>query len=156
MSHMLVVGVGNVWRSDDAAGPAVARRLGDDPGVLVHEGEPIGLIEAWAGADEVLLVDAVSSGAPPGTVHRLDAVAAPLPSDLARGSTHAFGLRETIELARALERLPARLLIYGIEGERFTAGSELSPAVEDAVDDVSRELRARLNTRDRNQPRNDS
>jgi hydrogenase maturation protease len=144
VSRVLVVGVGNAWRSDDGAGPAVARRLGDDPRVLAYEGEPVGLIEAWAGADEVLLVDAVSSGAPPGTVHRLDALAAPLPAEPARGSTHAFGVQETIELARVLGRLPPRLLLYGIEGERFTAGGELSPAVEDAVAVVSRELAARL------------
>lgn len=136
MSRVLVVGVGNSWRSDDGAGPAVARRLGDDPRVLVHEGEPVGLIETWAGVNEVLLVDAVCSGAPPGTVHRLDAVAAPLRSELACGSTRAFGLRETIELARAVERLPPRLLVYGIEGERFSAGGDLSPAVEDAVDEA--------------------
>jgi hydrogenase maturation protease len=152
MSRVLVVGLGNSLRSDDAAGPVVARQLGNDPRVLVYEGEPIGLIEAWSGADEVLIVDAVSSGAVPGTMHRLDAVAAPLPSDLACGSTHAFGLRGTIELARALERLPARLLIYGIEGKRFTAGSELSPPVDEAVDEVSRELSARLDTRDRSRP----
>ena len=85
-SGLLVVGVGNAWRSDSGAGPAVARALGDDPRVLVHEGEPIGLIEAWAGADEVVVVDAVSSGAPAGTVHRLDPVAAPLPGAFARGS----------------------------------------------------------------------
>ena len=117
MSRILIVGVGNAWRSDDGAGPALARRLGDDPRVLVYEGEPVGLIEAWAGADEVVIVDAVSSGAAPGTVHRLDARAEPLPnSELLRGSTHAFGLMETIELARALGRLPPQLLVYGIEG----------------------------------------
>jgi hydrogenase maturation protease len=141
---MLVIGLGNTWRSDDGAGPAVARHLGDDPRVRVHEGEPVALIEAWHGAAEVLVVDAVSSGAPPGTVHRLDGLAAPLPAELAHDSTHAFGLGETIELARALERLPARLLVYGIEGERFTAGDELSPAVEAAVQEVTREVRMRL------------
>jgi hydrogenase maturation protease len=144
VNRVLVVGVGNAWRSDDGAGPAVARRLGEDPRVLVYEGEPVGLIEAWAGADEVLLVDAVSSGAPPGTVHRLDALSTPLPSELARGSTHAFSVQETIELARVLERLPPRILVYGIEGERFTAGGELSPAVEEAVAEVSAELRDAL------------
>lgn len=144
MTRVLVVGVGNAWRSDDGAGPAVARRLGPDPRVLAYEGEPVGLIEAWGGVDEVLLVDAVSSGAPPGTVHRLDALAAPLPAELARGSTHAFSVQATIELARVLGRLPPRLEIYGIEGERFHAGGELSPAVEHAVEDLCRELAARL------------
>ena len=58
--------------------------------------------------------------------------------------THAFGLAETIELARALDRLPARLLVYGIEGACFEAGDELSPPVRAAVDAVREELRERL------------
>ena len=75
----------------------------------VYEGEPVGLIEDWAGADAVIVVDAVSSGAPPGTIHRLDPLAEPIPAALSQGSTHAFGLAETIELARTLDRLPPRL-----------------------------------------------
>jgi hydrogenase maturation protease len=143
---LLVVGLGNAWRGDDGAGPAVARALGDDPRVLVHEGEPIGLLDAWAGAAEVMVVDAVSSGAPAGTVHRLDAAAAPLPATVARGSTHAFGLAATIELARTLDRLPPRITVYGIEGEDFRAGDELSAPVRAAVDAVRLELRERLVT----------
>ena len=110
----------------------------------VYEGEPVGLIEEWTGADAVIVVDAVSSGAPAGTIHRLDPLPEPIPAALSQGSTHAFGLAETIELARALDRLPARLLVYGIEGERFEAGNELSPPVSAAVDAVREELRERL------------
>ena len=145
MTHgVLVVGLGNAWRGDDGAGPAVARSLGDDPRVLVHEGEPIGLLDAWAGAAEVVVVDAVASGAPAGTVHRLDAAAAPLPARFARGSTHAFGLAETIELARMLGRLPPRVTVYGIEGLDFRAGDQLSAPVRAAVDAIRAELRDRL------------
>jgi len=104
----------------------------------------VGLIEEWTGADAVIIVDAVSSGAPAGTIHRLDPLSEPIPAALSQGSTHAFGLAETIELARALDRLPARLLVYGIEGERFEAGDELSPPVSAAVDAVREELRERL------------
>ena len=146
MSDTLVIGLGNSFRGDDGAGPAVARGLLDDvlARVRAYEGEPVGLIEEWTGADAVIVVDAVSSGAPPGTIHRLDPLAQPIPAALSQGSTHAFGLAETIELARALDRLPRRLVVYGIEGERFTAGEELSPAVTRAVEHVRWELRERL------------
>jgi len=142
---LLVIGLGNAWRGDDGAGPAVARALGEDPRVLVHEGEPIGLLDVWDGAHEVIVVDAVSSETPPGTVHRLDA-SAPLPATFARGSTHAFGLADTIELARTLARLPASLTVYGIEGEDFRAGEELSASVRAAVESVRVELGRRLGT----------
>jgi hydrogenase maturation protease len=146
VSDTFVIGVGNSFRGDDGAGPAVAHGLLDEicARVRAYEGEPVGLIEEWTGAGEVIVVDAVSSGAPAGTIHRLDPLAEPIPAALSRGSTHAFGLAETIELARAIDRLPRRLTVYGIEGERFAAGRELSPAVAAAVQAVEHELRGRL------------
>jgi hydrogenase maturation protease len=51
-------------------------------------------------------------------------------------STHAFGVAEAIELARALGQLPARFLVYGIAGKNFTAGCELSLAAEKAIDEA--------------------
>ena len=139
-----MIGVGNPWRRDDAAGLAVARRLlGTLAGatVLEREGEPAGLVDAWEGADALWLVDAVSSGADPGTVHRLDASEHPLPAQLFRASTHHLGLADAVELARALGRLPGRVVFHGIEGESFEAGEGLSAAVEDAVERVAETIR---------------
>jgi hydrogenase maturation protease len=140
-----VIGVGNPWRRDDAAGLAVARRLrGTLPEgveVLEREGEPAGLIDAWAGAGSLWLVDAVLSGAAPGTVKRLDASEDELPAELFRASTHHLGLAEAVELARALGLLPARVVFYGIEGASFYAGEQLTPEVEAAVVRVVEALR---------------
>jgi hydrogenase maturation protease len=140
----MVIGIGNRWRGDDAAGLAVAgrlRELGADAREL--EGEPAALIEAFAEADAIVIVDAASSGAPPGTVRRFDARSGPLPSHCLRSSTHALGVPEAVELARALGRLPARLEIFAIEGARFTTGAPLSPPVERAVHDLAASLAAR-------------
>jgi hydrogenase maturation protease len=143
-----VLGIGNAWQGDDAAGLAAAERLrGRAPaGVEVREleGEPVSLVEAWDGADEVYVVDAVRSGSPPGTVHRLDASDEPLPATLSAASTHTLGVGEAIELARALGRLPARLVVFGIEAESIAAGAELTPAVEGAVDETVELLLAEL------------
>jgi hydrogenase maturation protease len=130
-----VIGVGNAYRGDDAAGLVVARRL-RERGVeaIEQEGEPVALIDVFAARDAVVLVDAVQSGAPPGTVHRFDVSDGPLPREL-RGSTstHAVGLGEAIELARALGRLPPRVVVYGVEGARFATGVGLSYEVEAAL-----------------------
>ena len=138
---MRVIGVGNRWRSDDAAGLHVARRLLEDgpagADVLEREGEPAGLIEAFAGTEALVVVDAVSSGSPPGTIHRVEAGEAALPAEVFGASTHLLGLAEAIELARALGRLPKRVVVYGIEGRVFEAGEQLSPEVEDAVERVA-------------------
>jgi hydrogenase maturation protease len=131
-----IVGVGNPWRSDDGAGLAVARALrGTIPGVdvLEREGEPAALIDAWDGADAAWVVDAVASGAAPGTIHRFDATDGALPAALFGASTHHLGLADAVELARALGRLPGRLVVVGIEGASFDAGATLTPAVATAV-----------------------
>ena len=112
--------------------------------VLEREGEPTSLLAAWEGADSVWLVDAVSSGAAPGTVHRIDATHDALPAAFARTSTHHFGLPEAVELARTLDRLPAQLVVYGVEGARFDTGDELTPEVADAVPRVADAIRAEL------------
>ena len=93
------------------------------------------MLDAFTDRDAVVLVDAVRSGAAPGTVHRVDASDRPLPATL-RGSssTHAVGVGEAIELARALGRLPQRVVVFGLEGERFEAGTRLSASVEAAVE----------------------
>jgi len=137
----LFIGIGNPLRGDDAAGLLVARalRAREPEGieVLELEGEPVDLIEAWDGAEAVAVADAVASGGDPGEVHRIDAVAGPLPATLAGASTHAMGLAEAVELARALDRLPPRLLVYGIEAASFETGAEPSPAVRAAAERVA-------------------
>jgi hydrogenase maturation protease len=145
----LFIGIGNPLRGDDAAGLLAARsvrqRLDDAVEVLEMEGGPVDLIEAWRGAEQVLVADAVASGGRPGEVHRVDAVAGPLPAGLAGPSTHALGLAEAIELGRVLDRLPPRLVVYGIEAARFDAGALCGPVVLAAVRRVAaaaeRELR---------------
>jgi hydrogenase maturation protease len=144
-TQLKIVCVGNPWRGDDAVGLDVARRLrGTLPaGAELHEreGEPTALIDAWDGAQALWLVDAVSSGAPAGTIHRLDASERELPAELFRASTHHVGLAEAVEVARALGRLPSRTVIYGIEGESFEVGSELTRAVASAAGHVAEAVR---------------
>ena len=144
----LIIGIGNLYRRDDGVGIVVARRLAaerfDRTRVIEHSGEGAALMAAWQGAEHVIVVDAVQSGAPPGTIHRLEARAQPMPTRFFHYSTHAFSLAEAIELARALGQLPRRLIVYGVEGTDFTAGEGLSPEVAAAVDEVVHRLRAGL------------
>ena len=141
---MLVIGVGNWYRSDDGAGLAVARKLKAMrlPGVVVCEesGEGVALMEAWLDAEHVTIIDAASSGEAPGTIHRLDADTMPIPFSFFHYSSHAFSVAEAIELARALNRLPPRLTLYGIEGKNFGAGVGLSSEVESASSEVAAEV----------------
>lgn len=136
----LILGVGNDYRGDDAVGLVVARRLQAQAvaPVVVQEanGEGVALMDAWQGAANVVLIDAVFSGGVPGTIYRLAAQNEVIPAKFFHYSTHAFSVAEAIELARALGQLPPRLVVYGIEGQDFCAGADLSPAVAHAAESV--------------------
>ena len=136
-ARILVIGVGNECRSDDAVGLAVARLLRqlslENVRVIEETGEGASLLDSWKGADTVIIVDAASSGAKPGTIHRVDARARQIPRGLLHYSTHAFSVGEAVELARVMGQLPPHILVYGIEGERFEEGMELSGAVRESV-----------------------
>ena len=131
---MTIIGLGNDFRHDDAAGLIAVRRL-QEAGLSAeeHNGDWADLIEKWKRCDEVVLIDAVSSGAPAGTLHRINARISPLPPGHCFGSTHTLGLAEAVELSRTLETLPARLLILGIEGRDFSPGIGLSVEVDRAL-----------------------
>lgn len=140
MTRDLLIGVGNIWRHDDGAGPMVAERLRGRMQVLVLPGEGTELIEAWRHADRVVVIDAMRSGAATGTIRRFDAAAAPLPAEAFGGLSHRFGLAEAVEMARLLDRLPNEIAVFGIEAADFSPGAGLSPDVEAAVSQLVDEL----------------
>jgi hydrogenase maturation protease len=127
---VMIIGLGNEFRHDDAVGLIAARRLHG----VEHEGDVGDLISRWEGLESVILIDAVASGAAPGTIHRLDVSDSPVPRKLFQNSTHALGLADGIELSRALGTLPHEVLIYGIEVRDTTAGHGLSPEVAKALE----------------------
>jgi hydrogenase maturation protease len=141
VKRVVVIGVGNAYRGDDGAGLAVVERLHgrvpDGVEVVEMEQEPTRLIDAWDGADSVVVIDAVASGGEPGELHRYDASADPLPARVFRSSTHAFGVGDAIEIARVLGTLPGHVLVYGIEGADFEAREGLSAPVGAAVDQLA-------------------
>jgi len=136
----ILIGTGNPLAGDDAAGRLVARKAGPrlpaDVRVVEATGDGAALLDLWSEGDEVILVDAAVSGGLPGAVHRLDAVAGPVPARFHLRSSHAFGVAPGIELARALSRLPGRLTLYAIEAGSFDTGAEPTPGVQRAIDEV--------------------
>ncbi|MCF8719128.1 hydrogenase maturation protease [Nitrospina gracilis] len=141
-SHtILILGIGNLWRGDDAAGRHAARRVAEhitSSAVTVREveGEGAAVMEALDGPDAAILIDAVESGAPPGTVHCWDVSAESMNAKFLRCSTHNFSVHDAVEMARALDKLPARVFVFGIEGKEFSPGQAVSPEVEASMDNL--------------------
>lgn len=141
---MKVLGFGDPARSDDGAGPLVVRLL-QDLGIeaAVVKREPLELLEVWRPEDDVVVIDAVLTGAPCGTILTWNVASVTLPG-AASASTHSLGLAEAIELARVLGRLPRRLKIFGIEGRQFAMGAKMSPAVKRAAETLAQQIAAKV------------
>jgi hydrogenase maturation protease len=147
MIERVVIGVGNDYRGDDGIGLAVARLLRGTPYAEVVEngGDPVALIDAWTGADLAVVVDATCSGRRPGAVTVYDGLRTR--SD-GHSSTHSLSLADAVELGRALGRLPARLVVVGVEGADFTLGAPLSPPITAALPGLLDTARALADARE--------
>ncbi len=139
-NRWLLIGIGNEYRCDDGVGLQIVRKIAEEklPSVDIKEetGEGAALMEAWQGFENVIVVDAVSSGSKPGSIFKIDASKDRVPAKFFHYSTHAFSVAEAIELARTMKTLPANIVLFGIEGESFSAGITISPAVRETADRV--------------------
>ncbi len=140
--RILVLGLGQSLRGDDAAGLEAVRRWQEKypqtaklVRVETSELPGLGLLDLLNGVDAAILVDAVQSAAPAGTLLRVG------PDDLASfapdaQSAHGWGVAETLQLGRSiypwLEAVHVTLI--GIVGEQFEIGAGLSPRVRAALD----------------------
>ena len=145
---VVIAGMGSPYRRDDAAGLHVAegafaacarRRDVDDVGPME---DPFDLLGQWDGAALAIVIDAVRTGAPPGTVHVVDVqprsggrVEVPGRPAL---STHGIGLSGVLSLAVVTGTAPQRVTVVGIEGEDFGRGEGMSAAVTAAVPEAVR------------------
>jgi hydrogenase maturation protease len=132
--------MGNEFQGDDGVGPFIiqelrARDLPEDV-VSFQCREGFALMELWGDKEMAILVDAAVSGAAPGSVFRFEVHMESPPKQSFRGTTHHYGLPEAIGLAKALNLLPPRVIVYGIEGKRFDVGRRLSPDVETGAEEV--------------------
>ncbi len=149
----LVLGVGHPDRGDDAAGLKVADALAGLEGVVIRHvsGDPSSILTEplWDTATRVVLVDTVRTGRRPGTVHRWAGtrLLAHLPDT--GGGTHDLGVATTLQLAAALDRLPADLVVIGIEGACFDLGTPPCRPVRHAITMVSAALARELTGDDR-------
>jgi hydrogenase maturation protease len=140
-----IIGVGGPL-GDDRAGLEAARRLAAAPPpgceIVAADRPGLGLIELLEGADAVIIIDAVRSGAPPGTLHDLDL------SRLASGvsaavSSHAFGVAAALQLAAQLGHRPAHGRVLGVEIAPGTAcgGDTVSVATRGGIERAVRRVR---------------
>jgi hydrogenase maturation protease len=142
--HALVLGIGNILLQDEGVGVVVADRIAaaqaaGDPavpaGTRIVDGGTLGLdlLPMIGDADQVVIVDAVNLGRPPGTVTVLHdgAVQAALSGHV---SPHQIGVGDLVAAARLTGTMPPRLALIGIQPAVIAIGLELTEPVAAAVD----------------------
>ena len=128
-SPLRLIGIGNLFRGDDAVGIILAERIRTEglPGleVILHQGDGASLISLWEGVERVILVDAVFGQGPTGRLLRFDLNKETLPEEMFPVSTHALGIPEVLQMVKSLHQpLPSSFLLFGITGERFDWGAK--------------------------------
>jgi hydrogenase maturation protease len=139
LGRVLVVGLGNGLASDDAVGLQVISQLRQQGLVACSflELAQMDVLEILDEADTIVFVDALVSGAAPGTVQLLALSASEMESrNEAAFSLHGWSLKEILELRGALGLHSPRMFLLGIEIESAAPGTELSAAVQMAVKKV--------------------
>jgi hydrogenase maturation protease len=150
---LVVIGLGQELRGDDAVGIEIVRRWEleypetanlPDLQVEIAGLAGLGLLNLMEGMPAAILVDAVQSGAAPGSLHELG------PEELASfeagaGSAHGWGVAETLAMAEALgNALPGRLLLLAVEAEYMSLGAGLSPAVQGVLPQAVERLQEKV------------
>ena len=145
---VLLYCAGNPLRRDDGVAAALARRLRHAglPAlrVLCDTGDPLQWLDAAAQVECLVCVDASAPARHAGRIVRIDARRRPLPAGLSPLSSHGLGLAAMLALARALQRLPARVVVYAVEAADLGYGHGLSESVAAALPRLQRRLRAEL------------
>lgn len=143
----VVLGVGNTIMGDEGVGVRCVEWLASrlPPDVLAVDGgtsthELLGDLED---ADVLIIVDAIVTTEPPGTILRLEGDRIPKAFSN-KFSPHQHGINDLLANLELLGRSPKRLVLFGIAPERVELGMELTPAVEAVVPEVGQRVLAEL------------
>lgn len=136
--RIALVALGSILEGDDGAGPAALAEL-SARWLVPPEVEPLDLgtpgpylAEHLRGYDAVVLLDAVRSQLPPGTVV-VETDPARIRSAPARMSPHDPNLGEALDLLALEGQLPEEVVVVGVVPRHVGLGTELSEEVAASI-----------------------
>ncbi len=137
----VVIGLGNIVLSDDGIGVHAVRRLRQrarpQDGIELIEGGTAGLLllPHLADAQRAIIIDAIDTGAPPGTLVRLEGEDWTVFFET-RFTVHDVGLRDLLGAAALTGAWPAQLVLHGVQPATTSIGTELSASVAGALEQL--------------------
>lgn len=141
MGAITILGIGNILLQDEGFGVRVVEELNYryifPPGVMVLDGGTLGmeLLRFLKRTDKLVIIDAIASTSPPGTVYEFqnEAIKTYFNNKI---SMHEFGIQEVLATLDILGRSINDVLVVGAEPHSLDIGLELSPQIFEVVDKV--------------------
>lgn len=137
--RVLVLGIGNILLQDEGIGvhvvQALQHRYQIPAEIELLDGGTAGmsLLEDLMDKDHVIIIDAVHTGEPPGTVVRLADEAVPVFLQQ-RISPHQLGLSEVLAALVLADKKPSHLVLVGVVPESMELSLEMTPTIEQKLD----------------------
>ncbi len=141
MKKTVVLGIGNMLLSDEGVGVHVVHRLQEMKSLLgkaeLIDGATagLGLLHSLEDVDRLIIIDAVETGGPPGTIIRLVDDEAPAYMAL-KISPHEITLPDCLAAAKLRGHYPKEVIVWGIQPESLDVGIQLSPVVSEKLDQL--------------------
>jgi len=140
-SKLKVIAVGNDLYGDDGIGNAVLCALEQMPEMSRIElvdgaTDALGLIDHFLGTDHVIIIDAAQMGEKPGTVKVFSREEVKLQIKMDHLSVHGISLAETLDIAQAVDSLPKKITIIGIEPKNIGISQNLSDVVKNSIPEI--------------------
>ncbi len=135
----LILGVGNLILSDEGVGVRVIERLQEayclPEEIRVLDGGTLGLdlLYYLEGVENLLIVDAVEMGKPPGTLIRMEGEEVPAFLSI-KMSPHQIGIPDMLFAAKLKDVYPSHVVLWGVQPMNLDVGMQLSPVVQAKVD----------------------
>ena len=152
----VVLGLGNLVHRDDGVGVRAVQALQCDArvpsDVLLLDGgtQGLALLPHISGVPLLMVLDAIDTAQPQGTLMRFDGAAlAGLPG---KASVHQLGFADLMVALHLLDKQPGEIVILGVQPGSTDWGTELSPAVQSAIPSLVESAIAQLEMWARLQP----
>jgi hydrogenase maturation protease len=130
---VLILGIGNILLRDEGIGVRTVEAMAgldlpDDVELMDGGTSGVDLADELAGRHKLIVIDAVHSEHPAGTVLRFG------PEELVSDehpqmSLHELGLMETLSMARTFGCCPKDVVIFGVQPETTDSGLDMSPTI---------------------------
>ena len=141
MAKNLILGVGNLLLTDEGIGIHAVQRILDTQAlpedVNVVDGGTAGLnlLYDLEGVDKLVIIDAVETGHPPGSIVRLAGDQIPAYMSL-KVSPHEITLPDFLAAAKLRDLYPREVVVWGMQPASLEIGVELSPALAARLDEL--------------------